>query len=191
MVTPQGSHDSNDSSKNLTKLDSLLEGQDPDFAARVLRIVREYGLRPNDPLFAILVSTSTLRLLLEDAPKQLKGTMEYCIQSMLEHMNAYESAAAKGTERRIATAVDKLIEKTQLSQARLTVQTAFPVGLIALGILGFGMLSGLTFSRWQDNQLDQDPQGPRQLSLEEANALNWAISKEGKLAQKLWTGTII
>lgn len=181
------------SQKIVSKLDSLLEGQEPDFAARVLRIVRETGLRPNDPLFTILISTSTLKLLLQDAPKQLKATFEYLQQEMFSSLSAYEAAAAKGTEKRIATAVDKLIEKTQVSKARLTMQTALPVGLMFLATLGLGVLGGMAFSRWQGNQLAQDPHGPRQLTLEEANALDWAMSNEGQLAKKImdWNDNLV
>ena len=175
----------NSNSKTLSKLDSLLEGQDPDFTARVLRIVNETGLRPNDPLFTILISTSTLKLLLEDSPKQLKGTMDYCLKSMLEHMSAYEAAAAKGTEKRIATAVDRLVEKTQISKAQVTLQAALPAGLAFVFTLGIGILGGMAYSRWQFNQVPQDPLGPRQLTRAEANALDWAMSNEGKFAKNI------
>lgn len=168
-----------------SQLDSLLAGEDPEFVAKVLQIVRETGLRPNDPLFMILASTSILRVLLEDAPQQLKATYDYCNQDMLNNLSAYEAAAAKGTEKRIATAVDQLVEKTQISKARLTAQTALPVGLMFVITLALGVLGGLSFVRWQDNQVAQDPTGRRQLTLEEANALNWALSKEGKLAKNI------
>ena len=41
---------------NVSLLDKVLEGKDPDFQARVLDIVARFGLKPTDPLFLIMVS---------------------------------------------------------------------------------------------------------------------------------------
>lgn len=179
MTVDNGRHD------HQAQLAKMFQDQEPEFVAKVQTLVNDFGIRSDDPLFSILISTSTLKILLEDAPKQLKATHDYCSKEILENLSAYEAAAAKGTEKRIATAVDKLIAKTQVAKARLTVQTALPVGLIFLITLAMGVMGGLVYARWQANQIEQDPSGPRLLTLEEANALNWALSAEGQLAQKI------
>jgi len=74
----------------------LLEGQEPDFAARVLRIVRWNWFGPNDPLFTILISTSTLKRFCRTRPNNWRQLFEY--QEMFSSLSAYE--AAKGTEKK-------------------------------------------------------------------------------------------
>jgi len=81
--------------------------------------------------------------------------MDYCIKSMLEAMSAFKAAAAKGTEKR--TAVDKLIEKLQISKPRYCSTSWAGAFVFTLGI----DLGGMAWAR-QFHQVPQDPPGPCQ-----------------------------
>lgn len=58
-----------------------------------------------------------------------------------------------------------------------------PVVIAAAVVFGIGGLTGWTFHKAAMGELD--PAGPRQLSLEQWQSLQWAVSQEGQLAHNL------
>lgn len=58
-----------------------------------------------------------------------------------------------------------------------------PVAIAALTLFSLGGITGWTFHRQAMGALD--PAGPRQLSSEQWESLQWAVSKEGQLARNL------
>ena len=176
-----------------TLLEKYLDRENPEFVKKVAAIVQQTKLKPDDPLFLIITATSTLRVMLEEAPKNLEATYTACNQSVIDKLDAFESAAVKLTEKKVASILDNLIKKTQISKLQVQLQTALPIGLIFLITLGLGLVLGATFTRWHDSQIAKDPAGKRQLTLEEANALKWAMSQEGQFAKNLieWNDSLL
>lgn len=166
-------------------LDQLLNKVDEKSEAKILRIVEAFGVDQNDPMFLLLLANSSVQVLLEQAPNQLQQTLDYANQKALDKVEDYEQAAKRGVERQVAKAVNELVKKTGASKAQVTTKSIIGAGAIAFGLIGFGTFCGWAFSQWQQSQIAQDPAGPRQLTLNEAETLDWALSAEGQYARNL------
>lgn len=168
--------------KNVTLLDKVLEGKEPDFQARVLDIVARFGLKPTDPLFLIMVSVGQLQLLLEQSPKDLDALFNQWSEALYDKLQTAERAAVKGQQTAIAAAVKSLIQKTEWEgQSRLFSSVVPAAGLLSAAI-GVGVLLGMSVPVWlQGGYVTQ----PRRLTLEQAEALRWAESQSGQLARNV------
>ena len=166
-------------------LQQLLGKVDSDAEAKILRIVNAYGMSRTDPLFLLLLANSSVQVLIEQAPGQLQQTMEYANQKVLDNIEQYEKAARRGVEREVAEAAKLAIEKAGASKAQVTARSMVSAGAIALGFLVAGVLGGLGFSQWKQATTELAPGGPVQLTLEQAEALSWAISEEGQYARQI------
>lgn len=170
-----------------TVLDQLLGKVDEKAANKILRIVNAFGIDRNDSLFLLLLANSSVQVLLEQAPNQLQQTFEFANQKALDKIEDYEQAARRGIERQVAEAVQELVKKTGASKAQVTVKSLISAGAIAFGLIVIGLAGGWGYSQWQRSQVVQDPSGPRQLTLNEAEALDWALSDAGQYARQLVT----
>ena len=168
-------------------LDQLLGKVDETTEAKILRIVNSFGIERNDPLFLLLLANSTVQVLLEQSPNQLQHTLEYANQRALDKIEGYEQEAKRGIERQVAEAVNELIKKAGASKAQVTAKSLISAGAIAFGLIFVGLLGGWGYFQWRQSTIAQDPAGPRQLTLDEAEALNWALSSEGQYARNLVT----
>ncbi|MGP1373389.1 MAG: DUF6753 family protein [Almyronema sp.] len=174
-------------SRDTAVFDALLEGVDADTQAKILRITNAFGLKKDDPLFLIALASSSVQALLEETPKQLQHTIEIACQQALDRVDNYEKAAKRGIERQIAEAVKELIQKAGASKAQVTIKSLIAAGAIAFGFLGLGLLGGWGYGQWRQSQVEMASGEPRQLTLEEAEALDWATSAEGQLARNIVT----
>ncbi|NEQ29546.1 MAG: hypothetical protein F6K04_00885 [Leptolyngbya sp. SIO4C5] len=166
---------------------ALLEGVEADTQAKILRITNTFPLDKSDPLFLLLLANSSVQALMEETPQQLQHTIEIACQQALDRVDNYEKAAKRGIERQIAEAAKELIQKAGASKAQITIKSLIAAGAIAFGLLGLGVLGGWGYSQWRQSQVEMAPGGPRQLTLAEAEALDWAISAEGQLARNIVT----
>lgn len=175
-------------------LSLALEEQDEAFKNKVYEIVIQTGIDVDDPAFLMMIASGRLEKLLEESPKELSALFDQWsdlvhsqladYQKGLEH---YEQAAVKGQQKAIARAVSDLIRKTAVEKF-LHSFNAVSIGLGAVVILvaaGMGGLLGAGWATWQQAQVDYSPAQPRRLTLEEANALQWAMSEDGKFARQL------
>ncbi len=186
-------------------LEKLLEGRSDSFKAKILDLVVVTELDANDPLFLFLVATSSLEKMLADTPKsleQLFRSWEKDIQQMIDvvgqstvdiHRQEISKAIASAIEQSKVT----LESKSQRQPCSYPPKGSmdFPVvkaspmtNITAIcGAVVLSLLCGLG-AGWGLSELSQpklDPNGSRHLTLDEAATLNWAISKEGKLARNI------
>ena len=159
-------------------LSEFLEDKDDIFKAKVLNIVVKHGLPSNDPLFLLLFATSSLQVMLEEAPSALHLSLEKArkTQEKIAH------DATQITQSEIAKATRELITKTEALQLSRPSKVLIPgLSLFAI-VFGLGLLSGvgLTVS------VNQLASSGRVLSVSEAATLDWANSAEGKYAKNLW-----
>lgn len=166
-------------------LEQLLGKVEPDAEAKILRIVDAFGMGKDDPIFLLLLANSSVQVLLEQAPNQLQHTFEFANQKALDRIESYEQAARRGVERQVSEAVNTLIQKAGASKAQVTAKSLVAAGAIALGLLWVGLIGGWGYSQWRQSKTVLDPSGPRQLTLDEAEALKWALSEEGRYAESL------
>ncbi|NEO71365.1 DUF6753 family protein [Moorena sp. SIO3H5] len=195
-------------------LEKLLEGRSDSFKAKILDLVVVTELDANDPLFLFLVATSSLETILADTPKsleQLFRSWEKDIQQMIDvvgqsTMDIHRQEIAKANALQSAPKANA----SAIEQSKLTLESKserqpssyppkgsmdFPLvkaspmtNITAIcGAVVLSLVCGLG-AGWGLSELSQpklDPNGSRQLTLDEASTLNWAISKEGKLARNI------
>jgi hypothetical protein len=173
-----------DKTSELGWLDELLVDKSPEFQAKVLRWTVRMNIKPKEPLFLTLVAIGQLQALLEDSPKDLSSLFDQWSEQLYDNLKEAERVAVKGQQTAISSAVATLLRKTQWEQATKLSAILPAAGLLTVAI-GFGTLIGLGVSAWLQSQVDKDPTGPRQLTLEQAESLRWAESNEGKFARNL------
>lgn len=168
-----------------TILEELLGSVDDKTEAQIRRIVSAFGIDENDALFLLLLSNSSVQVLLEQAPNGFRQTFEHAHQKVLDSIEQYEQAARRGIERQVSESVKELMQKASASKAQVTAKSLIVAGAIAVGLISFGLLGGWGYSQWRQAQVEMAPGEARQLTLEEAEALRWAISSEGQYARQL------
>jgi len=168
-----------------TILEELLGQVDDKTEAQIRRIVSAFGIDENDALFLLLLSNSSVQVLLEQAPNSFRQTFEHAHQKVLDSIEQYEQAARRGVERQVSESVKELMQKAGATKARVTLKSLISAGAISLGLVGLGLLSGWSYARWQQSQIQMAPGEPRQLTLQEAEALDWATSEEGQYARQI------
>lgn len=159
-------------------LSEFLEDKDDIFKAKVLNIVVKHGLPSNDPLFLLLFATSSLQVMLEEAPSALHLSIEKARQTQ----DKIALEATQNTKTEIAKATRELITKTEALQLSRPTKVLIPgLSLFAI-VFGLGLLSGvgLTVS------LNQLASSGRVLSVSQAATLDWANSEQGQYAKNLW-----
>jgi hypothetical protein len=178
-------------------LERLLKEEPESVKAKVWELISEYDLTSDDPAFTLMTATGRLQVLLKDSPVELKAMFEQwqaelyaAIAQYREGLKKYEQTAVKAQQTAIAHSVHTLLRKTAIDQFmhQLSAASTILAGtlLVAAAVIGGGV--GWAIAHQQQNQLDPtqlDPQGKRQLTLEQANRLQWAVTPEGKLAQNL------
>ncbi|WP_048323611.1 DUF6753 family protein, partial [Crocosphaera watsonii] len=120
-------------------LSEFLEDKDDIFKAKVLNIVVKHGLPSNDPLFLLLFATSSLQVMLEEAPSALHLSLEKArkTQEKIAH------DATQITQSEIAKATRELITKTEALQLSRPSKVLIPgLSLFAI-VFGLGLLSGV------------------------------------------------
>lgn len=164
-------------------LEKLLQNQTTDTREKVLSVVHASGLRESDPIFLLMVANSTVQVLLEQAPNNLRQTFNDCLQKTRSEYQGYEQAALTGLKMEIAKAVNQVLTEStaKANQAKnvVTYKSLIGAGAMMLAVLTIGGLCGLGSARWIA-QLDG-----RGLTDEEVKALSWARSKQGRFAYDL------
>jgi hypothetical protein len=168
-----------------TLLDLAIRGKDDSFKARVWEIVVQTGLDPEDPAFLMMVATGRLEVLLEDSPKEMEAMFDQWQNQLYDHLQTYEKVAVKGQQKAITQAVAALIRRTEFERAIHSVPSLIAAGLLLLIAAAIGGVIGIAGLSWHQSKVLKEPNGSRQLTLEEAEALDWATSAEGKLARNL------
>lgn len=167
---------------NNTLLSELLEGKDDVFKGKILDLVVQHGLNPDDPLFHFLLSIDYLQIAYEEAPLVLDEMFE-------QHRELLDKAVEESTAKAIAiqnqnirVLTEKLMKDTSAMQLKnptniwlgsllFALVFSFGVGSGIGGYLGLGQffLSGYKITTNQ-----------------EAEDLIWVRSKEGKYARDLY-----
>jgi hypothetical protein len=109
------------------------------------------------------------------------------LQNYQQGLEQYERTAVKAQQKAIAESVQSLIRKTTFDKLVHTFSAASTViaGTLLLVAVGVGGALGIAWSQAQQAQIVYAPGQPRQLTLEAANALHWAMSADGRFAKHL------
>lgn len=198
-------------SKNRAFMSQALEGMSTQDREIMLRTAMETDVKGDDPLFIFLIAMGKIELLLHKKPveigahfdrhyqewkKDWQKRLKYSNALFTEHskvlrnhikdtqeaMELTSQAALEAHGDKIGEAVNSLVKQaafTKISHdATALTKAAFYVFLSILLGLGFGLLISRTW------KTPLDPIGARQLTLEEAKALEWGMSEVGKSARQ-------
>jgi hypothetical protein len=168
-----------------TLLDLAIRGKDDVFKARVWEIVVQTGIDPDDPAFLMLVATGRLEVLLEDSPQEMETMFDQWQTQLYDRLQTYEKVAIKGHQKAIAQTVAALIRRTEFERAIHSVPSLIAAGLLLMTTAGLGGFLGIVGLSWYQASRPLDPTGLRQLTLKQAEALEWATSTEGEFARSL------
>jgi hypothetical protein len=165
-------------------LDRLLRDQDTDTREKVLQIVHASGIRESDPVFLLMVANSTVQVLLEQAPNELRQTFHDCHQRTRDEYESWEKASLAGIKHEISKTTNQLvaeaIAKGNEAKSVVTYKSLIGAGAMLLATLLVGGVCGLGAARWIA-QMDD-----RGLTAEQIKALEWGQSNEGRFAQQFF-----
>lgn len=177
-------------------LDHLLIGEPDHVKAKVLEVLMQYNLDSDDPAFILMAATGRLQALLEEKPKDLNALFEQWrddvyrqVTDYREGLKEYERTALEAQRTAIVQTVQALIRKTAIDQFmhQLSAASTIVAAVILTVAAGVGGGAGWMYAQWQRSQIEADPSGKRQLTLDEANTLKWAMSREGQFAREMMT----
>ncbi|MDF5724912.1 MAG: hypothetical protein PUP91_31545 [Rhizonema sp. PD37] len=162
-------------------LNAVLSGKTEEFQRRVLDVVVKTGLEPDDPVFLVLLATGRLEVLLEDSPQALERLFKGWTNEIKRTLDLVEQTTLEQQKSAIAVAAGDLIRQAERKEARRFFTSLIPAMAVLLCCVGIGVLLGITVPGWMGGGLTKE----RRLTVEEAEALRWAQSKEGRFARNL------
>jgi hypothetical protein len=193
-------------------ISQVLKGKDPEFRAHVINTAYRYGLDKNDPLFIVLLATGQLELLLEKKPdeidhffkewqfrwqsdlknsqtiisqelEQVQQFVDSWAQESRQFLERQSKAAVAVQNRNISNSVKTLVRQAALEKVAHDIWSVIFGSGVVFSCIAVGVFIGLAIPRFAKAP-ELDPTGPRQLTLQDASALEWGLSPEGQFAQK-------
>ncbi|MGA9382813.1 MAG: DUF6753 family protein [Phormidium sp.] len=166
-------------------LDIALEGQSEEYKRKVLELAFKGKIEPTDPIFLILLATGRLEVLIRESPKP--KDFELAFDRFLAQINKtlaiYERVTIEKQEEQIAKAINSLVRQTKLTKVVTSVRSLVVAAGVLLTTLGIGALMGWMGLLWSQGGFA--PGEAVHLTQEQAEALRWATSAEGKFARNL------
>jgi hypothetical protein len=166
-------------------LDIALEGQSEEYRRKVLELAFKGKIEPTDPIFLILLATGRLEVLIQESPKPEDFELAFnrWVGRINKTLASYERVAVEKQEGQIAEAVNSLVRQTELRKVATSAGSLVVAAGILLTTLGIGALMGWMGLLWSQGGFA--PGDAVHLTQEQAEALRWATSGEGKFARNL------
>ena len=193
--------------KNESLMSQVLEGKTPKDRAKILEVIYAAEIEKDDPLFAVLLATGQLENLLNKQPTELKQIfrdwkqswakelkhsqnileqereqIRLLIDEVAENVKEQGQAALNVHKRNISKSVSDLVRKAAFEKLALNVNALIFAGLFLLGAVGIGFVLGLSVHS-AAKKPTLAPGEPRQLTLEEASAMDWGMTEAGQFAR--------
>jgi hypothetical protein len=192
--------------RNRTLIARVLDGRTSYEREQILRTAYEADIKGDDPLFAVLLATGQLEFLLNKKPDELdrvfkdwqvkwnydlkyadalfeqhSSKLRHYINETEEKLKLHSQAALDVQSKNISDSVNHLVKKAAFEKVAHDAYALICAGTVLLGAVGIGCVLGLAMPRFFKPALD--PIGARQLTLEEAKALDWGMSESGRFAR--------
>ncbi|MEG4009854.1 hypothetical protein QUA41_29215 [Microcoleus sp. Pol11C1] len=166
-------------------LDIALEGQSEEYWRKVLELAFKGKIEPTDPIFLILLATGRLEVLIQESPKPEDFELAFnrWVGRINKTLASYERVAVEKQEGQIAEAVNSLVRQTELRRVATSVGSLVVAAGILLTTLSIGALMGWMGLLWSQGGFA--PGEAVHLTQEQAEALRWVTSAEGKFARNL------
>jgi hypothetical protein len=142
-------------------------------------------IEPTDPIFLILLAAGRLEVLIQESPKpeDFELAFDRWVGRINKTLASYERVAVEKQEGQIAEAVNSLVRQTELTRVATSARSLVVVAGILLTMLGVGALMGCMGMLWLQGGFA--PGEAVHLTQEQAQALRWTSSAEGKFARNL------
>lgn len=180
----------------------------------VLRTAMETDIKGDDPLFIFLIATGKIELLLHQKPAEIAAqfdkqyqewqkdwqrrlkyshalfkehskTLQNYIKATQETLEIASEAALEAHSNKISDAANIVIKKAALTKISHDAIAITKAGFYISLAIAIGVVLGLAIPQvWKKPTPELDPKGARKLTLEEAKALEWAMSDVGKSARE-------
>lgn len=166
-------------------LDIALEGQSEEYRRKVLELAFKGKIEPTDPIFLILLAAGRLEVLIQESPKpeDFELAFDRWVGRINKTLASYERVAVEKQEGQIAEAVNSLVRQTELRRVATSAGSLVVAAGILLTTLGIGALMGWMGLLWSQGGFA--PGEAVHLTQEQAEALRWATSGEGRFARNL------
>jgi hypothetical protein len=185
----------------------VLEGKTSEQRERILQVAYHAGVEGDDPLFAVLLATGQLELLLDKKPAEIDRTftkwreqwqeeLQYADamfeqqSSKLRHfidraektLEIQSRAALDVQSKSIADSVNHLVKGAAYEKVSHDIFALIQAGSILLGAIGIGMFIGLAITKLDSANAIASGE-PRKLTLEEAKSLDWGLGEAGRFGR--------
>jgi hypothetical protein len=132
-----------------------------------------------------LLAAGRLEVLIQEGrkPDDFELACDRWVGQINKTLASYERVAVEKQEGQIAEAVNSLLRQTELRRVATSARSLVVAAGILLTTLGIGALMGWMGVLWSQGGFA--PGKPVHLTQEQAEALRWATSAEGKLARNL------
>jgi hypothetical protein len=185
----------------------VLEGKTSEERERILQVAYHAGIEGDDPLFAVLLATGQLELLLSKKPKELNlvfdswqqrwgeelqyadalfeqqsSKLRHFIERAEKTLELQSRAALDVQSKSISDSVNHLIKKAAYEKVSHDIFALIRAGSILLCAIGIGVVLGLVLPKLNsDNAIANG--NAKKLTLEEAKALDWGLSEAGRFGR--------
>ncbi|MGB5768448.1 MAG: DUF6753 family protein, partial [Crocosphaera sp.] len=187
IIEKKTEDNSNNYNDNVTTLlGELLENKDEEFIAKLMTMVFKLGVNPNDPMFVILGALGNLEFLIEQAPAALQQQFTEWRGDIGKLQAQEHKQAIADYKKDVSNAVNQLLNITDKRSSR-SMRSLIPAGAILLSTFCLGMFTGITVPPWIQGKLGggYSTAFHSQLTNDQMETLNWAMSKEGKYARQI------
>jgi hypothetical protein len=192
---------------NQSLMAQVLDNKSAEDRAKILQIAYQSGVEKDDPLFAVMLALGDLEQLIDAKPSEIDQLFDDWKQRWQKELTAAEAAFEAETNRirtlirtteemykaqsqaaldvqsqSISNTVESLVRKAALDKVSWDMYALIRAGFILLGTLGAGVVLGLGIPLFAKPP-ELDPTGSRQLTLEQAEAMNWGLSEAGRFAR--------
>jgi hypothetical protein len=185
----------------------VLESRTPSERERILQVAYHAGIEGDDPLFAVLLATGQLELLLSKKPEELNlifdswqvrwseelqyadamfeqqsSKLRHFIDRAEKTLEIQSRAALEVQSKSISDSVNHLVKKAAYEKVAHDIFALIRAGSILLGAIGIGVFIGLVIPKL--NSANAIASGePRKLTLEEAKSLDWGLGEAGRFGR--------
>ena len=194
-------------------VDEVLKHQPSEFKQKVLLILQISGIHPDDPLFLVLLACRINQILLEAVPSELENSFaagtskfaadfEQCLEKLkniqaenLQSNETYfqqlEKAALNISEGKINQAISRILDQNDLQRPGGISPKLKGMMLMGVAVI-VSLLTGMA-GGWGWAISDYSQREAVHLSRQDLNLLDWAKSKEGRVAQAIvgWNDDLV
>ncbi|EAZ88153.1 DUF6753 family protein [Crocosphaera chwakensis] len=161
-------------------IDLALKDVTPDMKEEVFRFLVVSKVKPDDPLFKLMLACHYFNLVTLNAPNEIEKAFEVGTVNLLsllaKQTDELKSASVKQIEANISRSVNRLLEKQSLPTPKRRWLKRIAFGCGGLLLFGLGAISAYHYAQMQYQST---------LEIENRQLLTWAKSKEGRFAFNL------